>query len=54
MLRLAFSVAVLAALVLGVGGCARTESKTEPYQGKVSYNRFPQRQIADQKKAPSP
>jgi hypothetical protein len=54
MARFAFSLALLAALVLSIPGCGSAESKTEPNRGKVSYNRFPQRHIADQKKPPSP
>jgi hypothetical protein len=53
MLRRALMV-LLAALILGIGGCGRSESKSEPYKGEVSYKRFPHAKEIEQKKAGTP
>ncbi|HEV3118141.1 MAG TPA: hypothetical protein VGY58_13900 [Gemmataceae bacterium] len=54
MLRHAFGVGLLAALIIGLAGCGKSESKSEPYKGEVSYKRFPHVKEIEQKKTGTP
>jgi hypothetical protein len=54
MLRLALSIGLLAALIVGIAGCGKNESRSEPYKGEVSYNRFPHVKEIEQKKTSTP